>query len=203
MIALAIALQTGSSPVLAQDRVGSTLTNLQMFQSLAARIGDLAVSAIPLSIVGSVAVTVNPRESAWTIEQELTAAFSGRGFATLASPGDSSVIAEFGVADARVTYANLRRGGFLGQRVLDRNVKLTLRGKIVDRRTGALLSIREWTEERDDVVGISQIESLETLGVPMTKGTIPPEGFFSGLAEPLVVLGAIAVAVVLLFSIRS
>lgn len=121
----------------------------------------------------------------------------------MASPGDSSVMAEFGVADARVTYANLRRDGFLGQRVLDRNVKLTLRGKIVDRRTGALLSIREWTEERDDVVGISQIESLETLGVPMTKGTIPPEGFFSGLAEPLVVLGAIAVAVVLLFSIRS
>jgi hypothetical protein len=176
---------------------------LQTFQSLAARIGDLAVSTIPLTTIGSVAVTVTPRESAWTIEQELIAAFRGRGFATLGSPGDSSVVAEFGVADARVAYANLRRDGFLGQRVLDRNVKLTLRGKIVDRRTGALLSIREWTEEQDDVVGISQIESLETPGVPMTKGTVPPEGFFSGLAEPLVVLGAIAVAVVLLFSIRS
>jgi hypothetical protein len=196
-------LRSGSVPVLSQDKEASTLTNLQMIQSLAARIGDLAVSTIPLSSGKSVAVAVSPRESAWTIEQELIAAFRGRGFNPVGSPGDSAVSAEFGVADARVTYQNLRRDGFFGQHVLDRHVKLTLRGKIVDRRSGELLSIREWTEERGDVVGFSQIESLETPGVPMTKGAVPPEGFFSGLAEPLVLLGAIAVAVVLLFSIRS
>lgn len=203
MIALAITLHGGLSLMLAQDSVGSTPTNLQMFQSLAARIGDLAVSTIPVSDAKSVAIEVTPHESAWTIEHELNAAFRGRGFTLLGYPGDSAVTAEFGVADARVIYTNPRRDGFLGQRAVDRRVRLTLRGKIVDRRTGALLSMREWTEERVDLIGVSQIESLETPGLSMTKGSVPPEGFFSGLAEPLVLLGAIAVAVVLLFSIRS
>jgi len=203
LIALAIAVRGGLAPALAQDSVGSTPTNLRIFQSLAAQIGELAVLTLSLANGRSVAVVVTPRENAWAIEHELNRAFRGKGFNLMGSPGDSAVAAEFGVADARVAYANPRRDGFLGQRVVDRTVKLTLRGKIVDRLTGSLLSMREWSEERADVIGISQIESLETPGLLMTKGAVPPEGFFSGLVEPLVLLGAIAVAVVLLFSIRS
>jgi hypothetical protein len=37
----------------------------------------------------------------------------------------------------------------------------------------------------------------------VTKGYLPPEGFFSTWAEPLVIIGAIAVAVYLLFTVRS
>jgi hypothetical protein len=203
LVALAIVAESGFSLALAQDSVGPTPTNLQMFQSLAARIGELAVTSIPVTEARSVAVVVTPHESAWTIEQELNEAFRGRGFKVLGAPSDSALEAEFGLADTRVTYANARTDGFLGQRVIDRTVRLTLRGKIVDRRTGALLAMKEWTEEGADVIGISRLESLETPGLLMTKGVAPPEGFFSGLLEPLVLLGAIAVAVVLLFSIRS
>lgn len=203
LVALAIVVESGFSLALAQDSVGPTPTNLQMFQSLAARIGELVVTSIPVTEARSVAVVVTPHESAWTIEQELNEAFRGRGFNLLGAPSDSALAAEFSLADTRVTYANARSDGFLGQRIVDRTVKLTLRGKIVDRRTGALLALREWTEEGSDVIGISQLESLETPGLFMTKGVAPPEGFFSGLLEPLVLLGAIAVAVVLLFSIRS
>jgi len=203
VVALAIALQGGTSPIRAQEAGGPILTNLQMFQSLATRIGDQAASAVSTGGVGSLAVVVSPGETAWTIEQEIIRAFRAKGFNLLGSPGDSAVVAEFGIADARVSYSNIRRDGLFGQRVLDREVRLTLRGKIVDRRTGSLLLMKEWTEEREDGIGLSQIESLESYGLPMTKGVVPPEGFFSGLVEPLVLLGAIGVAVLLLFSVRS
>jgi hypothetical protein len=39
--------------------------------------------------------------------------------------------------------------------------------------------------------------------VSVTQGTLPGEGFFSSLVEPLVMIGAIAVAVYLLFTVRS
>jgi hypothetical protein len=54
-----------------------------------------------------------------------------------------------------------------------------------------------------DVVEVSLIESLENPSVPQTHGVFPPEGFFAGWAEPLVLLGAVAVAVYLLFTVRS
>jgi len=44
---------------------------------------------------------------------------------------------------------------------------------------------------------------LETPGIPATRGALPSPGVFSSLVEPVVLVGSIAVAIVLLFSVRS
>ena len=49
----------------------------------------------------------------------------------------------------------------------------------------------------------TEIRELENPNLPVTQGTLPTGGFFSSFAEPLIVLGAVAVAMLLLFSVRS
>ena len=78
-----------------------------------------------------------------------------------------------------------------------------MEAKLVDDRSGVITLNREFREELHDTIRVSAIPSLEDPGVPLTQGALPPEGFFSSLVEPLVMLGAVAVAVYLLFTVRS
>jgi hypothetical protein len=72
-----------------------------------------------------------------------------------------------------------------------------------DRSKGRIV----WRSDADttavDTVSASDITSIEHPNVPATHASLPSEGFFSGWAEPLVVVGSIVVAVFLLFTIRS
>ena len=70
-------------------------------------------------------------------------------------------------------------------------------------RTGEILWSDDLLEQYSDTIEYAALSSIENPGVPMTKGKLPSEGFFSTEFEPLVVLGTIAVAVILLFSVRS
>ena len=54
-----------------------------------------------------------------------------------------------------------------------------------------------------DTVEFSEISQLENSGIAATHGTLPGEGFFSTLIEPIVTIGALAVGVYLLFHVRT
>jgi hypothetical protein len=62
---------------------------------------------------------------------------------------------------------------------------------------------RDYRESSTDTIGLSDIGQVENPAYPFTRASVPAEGFFDTLAEPLIVLGAIGVAVYLLFSVRS
>jgi len=66
-----------------------------------------------------------------------------------------------------------------------------------------LAAMNEFREAMRDTIQVSQVPLLEDPNVPVTQGTLPAEGFFSSLAEPLIMIGAVAVAVYLLFTVRS
>jgi hypothetical protein len=78
-----------------------------------------------------------------------------------------------------------------------------MQAKLVDKQTGILMVNKEFREVMVDTVRMAEIPTLEDPNVPQTQGTRPSEGFFSSLAEPLIMLGAVAVAVYLLFTVRS
>ena len=111
--------------------------------------------------------------------------------------------AELGAVELHVQYSNLRRNGIFGSRVLDRSVVLLAHLRLVDRARGRVIMSGEQKEAYADTIGLSQVERIEHAAVPSTRGTIPAEDFFSGIAEPLVIVGAVAVAIFLLFTVRS
>lgn len=173
------------------------ISNLRVFQRLAREIGTELAAALEPRPVRMPAIILRPREGAWFLEQDFASSFS--------LPGDggtdSSVALEIGIVDARVTYEDVRRDGLFGPKVVDRVVTLAVRTRYAASSAPPLSG--EWARSVRDTVSYDRLESLEMPGVPMTQGIQPAQGVWQGVLEPLIVVGSIGVAIVLLFAVRS
>jgi hypothetical protein len=183
-----------------QESAPQVLTNLEIFQRLSHQVGDSIAGFVTQG--DSVRVIIRPIESAWYIEGVVRQAFSERGhFSTQSSSAASEV--ELGLVRAQVKYANIRQTGLFGGKMVDRTLSVEFLVKVVDNGSGEILVSRTFVQSASDIVETADLENLENSGIPATHGTLPREGFFSTFLEPLVVIGAIAVAVYLLFHVRS
>ena len=57
--------------------------------------------------------------------------------------------------------------------------------------------------EQRDTIAAGDAAALETEGIPSTRARIPEGGWLDDFLEPLILAGAVGVAVVLLFTVRS
>lgn len=189
------------SDVAAQETPDSPPTNLQLFRRIAAELATRSFrSAVP-SDSSTVELTVLPQDIDWVVEQDIAKALTGNGGWIVRSHG--AVTAEFGVLDLHVSYDNIRREHIFGPKVVDRSVGVTLHARITDTLNGASSISEERSASVRDTVFVSDLDRLEASTIHATRGVLPPEGIFENLAEPLIVLGTVAVAVVLLFTVRS
>jgi hypothetical protein len=163
---------------------------------------DSLFSSLPASSPKTVRTSLLPDGTYWYLEQPAFDALRQRQLIPSQSP-DADYLAELGVTQSGVLYQNARRTWFLGSQQVDRRVHLTVRAKVVERTSGVVLAARETTLSSTDTVYVSDVDALETPGIPATRGALPSPGVFSSLVEPVVLVGSIAVAIVLLFSVRS
>jgi hypothetical protein len=184
------------------DKARRAPSNLELMRSLAATIGDSVGAAIGRQDSSSLGLTVLPKDMAWYVESALLQGLSKHRLVIRAA-GENELAGEFGLGKARVEYEDIRRQSFLGSKIVDRKVTVIIIAKVVDQKKGSILLARDFQEAYRDTIPLSEIQNVESLGLPLTRGTVPKEGFFSNLAEPLVMLGAIGVAVYLLFNVRS
>jgi hypothetical protein len=186
----------------AQDSSFAVATNLRVYQSLAASLSDSLAGLLTTADSPRVTVRVVPPDVAWFLQDAVERPFRGRN--CVISANDSARYGvEFGAVGMNVQYTNLRQNGMFGSRVLDRSVALRARLRLVDRVLGTVVMTGERRAVYSDTIGLSQVEGIEHAAVPATRGTIPAENFFSGIVEPLVIVGAVAVAIFLLFTVRS
>lgn len=189
-------------PSQVQEEEKRTATNLDVMRSLARSIANRTLSQAGVKESPKIQVTVLPKESAWYIESGIV---EGLGHAQTIFVEDATApyAIEFGLTDARVEYANIRKDGFFGAKLVDRKIHLRLTTKVVNRQTGILALSSDLEESITDTIELSEIEKIENPAITITKGTLPGESFFTNLAEPLILLGSIAIAVILLFNVRS
>ena len=185
-----------------QDSAAAPATNMRVYQSLAASLCDSLAGLVPGGDSARIAVRVAPGDVAWFLQDAVERPFRTRHVA-VAGNDSARYGMEFGAAGMNVHYANLRRNGMFGSRVLDRMVVLRASLRLVDRARGTILMTGERSAEYSDTIELSQVETLEHAAVPATRGALPGDDFFSGIAEPLVIVGAVAVAIFLLFTVRS
>jgi hypothetical protein len=178
-------------------------TNLTVFQRLAASMVDTLAPALARAEGGSIRLRVLPEETAWALELDIAQALRRMTDRTVEAGGLPTLTVDAGIVRGFVEYSAPRRDGLFGSKVADRSVLLTLRLKAWVPATGASLFAGEVTRVAHDTVGVAELERLETPGLEMTRGIPPPEGLFSSLLEPIILIGAIAVGVYLLFTVRS
>lgn len=174
-------------------------TNLEVMRVLVDSVAFESAGVLPPG--ASVAVELRPEEVRWYLEPALRGVMGAR---DLTRPPDSAdVTAEFGVTDLRVEYLDPRRDGVFGDRLMTRRVTAALTVRIVRRIDGAVLYAGEGRRAAQDTVLVEDQERLENPTIPLTRARTPGEGFFTSLLEPLVLIGALAVGVYLLFTVRS
>jgi hypothetical protein len=176
------------------------LTNLEVLQQLGRQVADSVARKI--GIGDTVRVDVRPVESAWFLQHGILTAFE-QGGKTINQSSSSRYVVEMGLVSARISYFDKRRPGLFDARVVDRVVTLDMDARITDRVTGNLLLNQSVSESHRDTISAGDIERFENPAIPATHGTPPDEGFFNSILEPFVVVGAVAVAVYLLFHVRS
>lgn len=177
------------------------VSNLDLIRALALRVGEEVGAAIHGTDSLSVGVTVFPRESAWYVESAVLQGLEGYPL-KVTSGGADSLRAEFGIGGMGVVYTDIRRDGLFGTKLVDRKIDLLLSVKVVDVRSGVILLAREYARDTSDTIRLDQVAEVESPLLPVTRGKVPAEGLFADAVEPAVMLGAIAVAVYLLFSVR-
>ena len=175
-------------------------SNLDVIQKLGLQIGDSLAES--LRGIDSVQVFVRPIESAWYFEGTMLKALSAHGKVPNQSPSSGGEL-DVGLLVAKVEYSDVGRHGIFAERMFGRTVSVECSGKVVDRRSGAILLNRNLAGSASDTIDASVIEKLENPGIPATHGVVPGEGFFSTIFEPIVMMGAVGVAVFLLFRVRS
>ncbi len=183
-----------------ESGVPTVTTNLDVLRLLAHRITQRVADSVNVS--GSISCKVQPSESAWHIESGIVSGFSENDWRhTIVDSAD--YVGVFGIRHGSVEYENPRRLGLIGERIVDRSISLTLTVQLQERKSGTNLILADYTEMVRDTIALSDIERVENSAIPMTRGELQSPGLFSSLVEPIVLLGAIGVAVFLLFHVRS
>jgi len=98
-----------------------------------------------------------------------------------------------------VEYGEIFRDGWFGTHYVERFS--TISGNYLHTFSGG--EKKEFEITNVDTIKVENIKILENDSFPFTKGTIPPEPFLSGVAEPIIAIGTAAAAVALFFIIRS
>ena len=112
---------------------------------------------------------------------------------------DGSLNINYVVNNATVTYGEIFRDGFFGEYCLQRNLFLDGSYAI----EGSSTVFQDFKYSYNDTIKFDDIQNVENESFPFTKGEVPSEPFLSSLFEPIVAVGAAALAVILFFTVRS
>jgi hypothetical protein len=174
-------------------------TNLDILRDLMGETARTVRRDLALPAADPVSVAVLPADIAWAVDENVIAAF-----APVAPAGESTGVAVvFGLRDVRITYADVTRDGMFGEKTAERRVRLTVAVRATRKESGAQLLSEDLPVERTDRIPLSGLAAVEHPTLALARGTLEPEGLFQGVAEPLILIGAIGVAVFLLFHVRS
>lgn len=195
---LAMAVGCSASAALG-DGGAPTRTNLAIMSEMGGRLALMAAVTLGRGPDDSILVTVLPADGAWFLRSPAQDTLRAHGYA-VTRDGVSPLTVTIIASDARTVYANPRRDGLFGVEVMDRLIRLS--GEMRAARPGVTRTI-PFEEEHRDTVSLREQQLIESSLIPSTRGTVPAGGLFSGFLEPLVLIGAVGIAVLLLFTVRS
>lgn len=176
--------------------------NLTILQQRMRAVADSVLAMNALQAGGSIRAEIQPPAIAWYLEQQVIDAARGAGLIYSAA-AEARYDLRIGIEHAGVAYEDMRRTWLLGGQVTDRVISLRGTARLTDAGQGTVLEARHFATAVRDTVPAVTLDQLETPGIPATRGVRPGSGFFSSLVEPIVMIGSIAVAIYLLFTVRS
>jgi hypothetical protein len=175
----------------------TVVTNLDLLQKMMGETAAEVRHRLPLSGEEGGTVSVLPADVGWALDRDAV-----RAFLPAPSAGDSTgVHAVFGVRDVQITYDEAERDGLFGEKTVKRTVRMIVAARVT--RQGSLLFAEDLPRQNTDRIPVNAIATVDHPTLAIARGTVESEGVFQGMAEPLILIGAIGIAVFLLFHVRS
>ena len=137
-----------------------------------------------------------PADTMPYLRAALTDEWIGRGTRVALPTAEDLTTLRYDIDHTGVRYRRL------GRRLHERTISLGI-DYTLSEANGGVLDDGVCSEMVVDTVRVRDLSVLEDLAYPETAGQRPPAGWFRRYLEPVVLGGAVAVAVLLFFSLRS
>ena len=180
-------------------------TNLELYGQNVDAIGDSLISTMPRNGDRTIVVKVRGGGDSWIVENGLMGSLRRRGFTVRASSDEAvnSILLDLNVVEQKVTYRELEDDASDGKQNIERSVSTILAAKMFQRSTGEVYFGGTIGKSSKDRVARDDIPGAENDQIKATQGTLPSDGFMKKILEPAVIISATAIAIYLLFSVRS
>lgn len=119
------------------------------------------------------------------------------------SEKNNSAKVNFVMDNAIVTYGEPERKSLLGSFYSTRKLEISGNYVYAANSNSAFSEQKKYNFAFIDTILVEDIDKVENRSYPFTQGILPSEPFISSLFEPVIAVGAAALAVILFFSIRS
>lgn len=134
------------------------------------------------------------------LNQRLIEHISDKGI-ILKNSKDSTIIIDFTMIEARTDYPEIFKDQIFGGYLINRVSKIDYSFRIIKGEERG--TVFENSRAISDTISYSDLPKLENVAYSFTSSEVPDEPLFSSALEPVIAIGAAAVAVYLFFNIRS
>ncbi|HUX61275.1 MAG TPA: hypothetical protein VMV32_08175 [Ignavibacteriaceae bacterium] len=175
-------------------------SNLTIFNSLV----DSAINNVVSDLPGEskyVKLNLNLGTEYSVFTNEAIGALKKRGIDISENKSPNSIVntVNLTIEKVNVIYKKMFRKSLLGDFYVPRFFTLSGSYSIIGKST----FVRKINYSYSDTVNYDHLKNLQNESYPFTESEIPSEPFLSSFWEPVIAVGATAVAVVLFFTIRS
>lgn len=108
---------------------------------------------------------------------------------------------KYNLSKVSVNYNRTFKDGFLGSYKVERVT--TLNGNIIISYKEDIAESKDFNFTLSDTLDYDNLKEVESLSLPFARAEIPPEPLLPSLLEPAIAIAAIAVTIVLFFTVRS
>lgn len=187
------------SPIFGIGLLSQSFTNLERINSLV----DSSTQKMFLSL--------DDTSSTFSIENNTPDDYSFLNNRVIAGLGKSGVkiieyqnspdVITYMISNAGVEYTDLFRDGLFGEYLIER--KFQISGDYIIQKEKGLVNSNTFNFTLTDTIRYDEILFVENNSLPFTKAVPPSEPFFPSIVEPVIAITAVAITVVLFFTVRS
>ena len=194
-----IIIVLGLISVLSSELFSQTLSNLERINLLVDVSTEEIYSKQQDTIDSYSFVNKTPSEFS-VLNSRVIAVLSKNGIKIDNDSSQSNKI-NYTISHAGVEYSDLFRDGLFGEYLLER--KFHLMGNYVVEQNDVVINSDTFEISKMDTINYNNYAFIENNSIPFTKANVPSEPFLPSIIEPVIAITAVAVTIILFFSVRS
>ena len=184
---------------LSSELFSQTLSNLERINLLV----DVSTEEISSELqdrVGGFNLVYKTPSEYFILNNRIIAGLSKNGIKIDNDSSQSNKI-NYTISHAGVEYSDLFRDGLFGEYFLER--KFHLMGNYVVDQNDVVINSDTFEISKMDTINYNNYAFIENNSIPFTKANVPSEPFLPSIIEPVIAITAVAVTIILFFSVRS